>query len=675
MRAALPRTWYPFFARFPRPYAVQLEVWQPLLDGADCLVCSPAATGKTEAVVAPLTERILQDATARSPKLLLVSPTRALVNDLVRRLSAPLERLGLRIHRRTGDHAQLDRSDPPDLLVTTPESLDSLLVRHTAHLRHVRAVVLDELHILDGTVRGDQLQALLWRLRAITERSGDALQTVASSATVHDPDGMAERYLRQGRSIVVPGSKRLAVRYAHCPNPLSLVSTLASVWGTGPSQARKVLVFVSSRAEAEDLASRAHHDRRLGNRVYAHHGSLSREERERVESRFASDPSALCFATMTLELGIDIGDVDLVALVGPPGSVASFVQRVGRGNRRSEFAELLACCRSRGEEARFRHLAALAEHLDLCVPPYRFRPSVLVQQIGSLLLQSSQQWLTPKVLRSRLPPSVATAYNEEQLRELMQHLVRERWLRPARLGRFDAGPLLTEAFERRHLHANLAGEAPTLEVVEHVTGRRLGYVQAREDQPERLTLGGRSRDVLGYGNGQIRVQQTGGEAEPSRFVPTGQNVMSFEMARSLALYIGLEDDEIPVLRTDRGTTILHCLGSIAGELLARHLRHALGWPVARCSTLALHLDGLPPAETPPAVRSSELNAEIPAIGGRLARLAAAGRHHRRLPETWQHAWLRSFIPTEQIAVVWSSGRFTMPTDDQQLEVLLDLADA
>jgi hypothetical protein len=256
----------------------------------------------------------------------------------------------------------------------------------------------------------------------------------------------------------------------------------------------------------------------------------------------------------------------------------------------------------------------------------------------------------------------------------MHHLVAEGWLRAGRLGRYEAGPLLTEAFERRHLHANLAGDAPTLEVVEHVTGRLLGHVQAREDQPERMTLGGRSRDVLGYGNGQIRVQQTGGEAEPSRFVPTGQQVMTFEMGRSLARHLGLGTDELPVLTTDRGPTVLHFLGSIAGELLARHLRHVLGWPVARGAALALHLDGPLPTETPPPVRGSELNAAIPAIGGRLARLAAAGRHHRRLPESWQRASLRSLISADRVAAAWSGGRFTTPSDDQQLEVLRDLAE-
>ena len=167
------------------------------------MVCSPTASGKTEAVVAPLVERHLPPGTDGLPRLLLVSPTRALVNDLLRRLEPPLARLGLAVHRRTGDHATLDRRHPPQVLITTPESLDSLLVRHTAFLAEVRAVVLDELQILDGSPRGDQLRLLLGRLRTLVGERGAALQAAASSATIHDPRGLAERYVERADTIVV----------------------------------------------------------------------------------------------------------------------------------------------------------------------------------------------------------------------------------------------------------------------------------------------------------------------------------------------------------------------------------------------------------------------------------------------------------------------------------------
>ena len=247
MRRALDRTWYPFFARFPQPTEVQLEAWGPLLAGHDCLVTAATATGKTEAVVAPLLERHLPLLSSRRPGLLLVCPTRALVNDLFRRLERPLARLGLRLHRRTGDHPTLPRRGA-QVLVTTPESLDSLIVRHTRFLGAVRAALLDELHILDAGTRGDQLAMLMARLRSL--RRG-RLQCAVTSATIHDPDGIAGRYLRSARQVRVDRPPRLDTRWEHCPRRDDLLALLRSIWGGGAGGARKVLVFVDRRADVE----------------------------------------------------------------------------------------------------------------------------------------------------------------------------------------------------------------------------------------------------------------------------------------------------------------------------------------------------------------------------------------------------------------------------------------
>lgn len=136
-----------------------------VLDGQNLVAISPAASGKTEAIVAPAVERLLPDRRGRF-SVLYVSPTRALVNDLSRRMAEPLQYLELKLARKTGDHPTLDESKLPFMLITTPESFDSLLCRHTRIFKELSAVILDELHLLDNTPRGDQLRVLLERLRS-----------------------------------------------------------------------------------------------------------------------------------------------------------------------------------------------------------------------------------------------------------------------------------------------------------------------------------------------------------------------------------------------------------------------------------------------------------------------------------------------------------------------------
>ncbi len=648
MRDALKHTWYPFLARFPCPTPVQLAAFKPLLSGRDCLVCSPSATGKTEAIVAPLVERHLESGATSLPAILVVSPTRALVNDLVRRLQEPLAVMGLRVHRRTGDHAVLDRRNPPQVLVTTPESLDSLLVRQTSFLRDVRALMLDELHILDGSARGDQLAILIERLRALLGR----LQCVASSATLHDPGGVAERYLsEEAEHVFVEKPREFSARWLRYRSREDLLSSLASLWSDG-QETRKILVFLDRRADVEELASHARGHGRLGNRVYAHHGSLSRSERERVEARFLADPSAVCFATMTLELGIDIGDVDLVVLVGPPPSVSAFLQRMGRGNRRTGAARLLGFYFDQGELVCFRHLEELARKGDLCTQAYVFRPSVLVQQAGSLLLQSSSGWLTAPVLRGRLARPIRERFGNERLDELLAALCHKDWLKTGRHGRYYPGERLHQAFERRNLHANLQQDPGTLEVIDENTGQSIGLVAAASEK-QRMAIGGRGRTVLRLSEDKVFVKSTNGPAVASRFSPRGRRVMSREMARSLARFLGLSGNRLPLVETPSGLALFHFEGTLAGELLAHHLKKSHRWPVKKCTSLTLIMEEPFPQKELPPIQPDAIERDAMSIGTRLSKLASAGPFHRFLPASWHKIFLGDVLPYEELARSWS----------------------
>ncbi|MBM3313116.1 DEAD/DEAH box helicase, partial [candidate division WOR-3 bacterium] len=255
IRAALRRTWTPFFARFGRLTEVQVRAIPLILAGRNLVLISPAASGKTEAVLAPAVERLLSGSPSpegRTPKsgvrrlaILYVSPTRALVNDLYRRLAEPLAYLELGLARKTGDHPTIEESKLPFVLITTPESFDSLLGRHPRVFLALSAVVLDELHLLDNTPRGDQLRILLERLRLLVSD----LRYYALSATIDDPD-IGARYFPNPVVVQVAGRREIDELLMPMDKgwPGRLVAELRR------RECRKVLCFFNARSSAEEHA-------------------------------------------------------------------------------------------------------------------------------------------------------------------------------------------------------------------------------------------------------------------------------------------------------------------------------------------------------------------------------------------------------------------------------------
>jgi len=388
LKERLPRAWPAFFERHGAFTAAQLAAIPPLLDGADTILCAGTAGGKTEAAVAPLIERHCRPdtrgarpgASAAGPtglNILYVVPTRALVGDLAARLERPLDVLGLRLAVRTGDANTLRPSRPPALLLTTPESLDFLLATRPALFAPLRAVVLDELHLLDGTPRGDQLRVLLRRLRRIRAYAyahGGApdalLQHVALSATLADPAVTAARYFPGGRTRVVqvPGGRAMeAELFALAPGS---IGALMAYLGTFRARGwRKALVFCSTRAEVEAYGAAVRQRSPFGANVYVHYSNIEAGRRHEIERSFAEMAAAILFATSTLELGIDIGNVDVVIQIGPPGHTDSFVQRMGRGNRRRTVTRVACFYRSPLERVLFAALCAHAEGALTPQPP------------------------------------------------------------------------------------------------------------------------------------------------------------------------------------------------------------------------------------------------------------------------------------------------------------------
>jgi len=322
-----------FYGRFPQLREAQQAAIEPLLSGRNVVLTSGTGTGKTEAVMAPLVSKFWRQAVSTGSLFLLyIAPTKALVNDLEKRLHPPLSTLGLRVGVRHGDRDDLKTGPVPHVLITTPESLDVLLFRKEPKLMSVRAVVIDEVHLLYNTQRGLQLSILLRRLRQILP---DEFQWTALSATVGDLSYVRD-FLMGGDEDAVflsfSTNRTIDAQIRHIRTTRDFVALVHKL-----TQGRntKLLVFTNSRRDCEKLTGALQGDQLLRDFVFAHYSSLSPEVRVDTEQKFSSLSTAICVATSTLELGIDIGDIDAILLWGVPGGVDSLLQRIGRGNRRS----------------------------------------------------------------------------------------------------------------------------------------------------------------------------------------------------------------------------------------------------------------------------------------------------------------------------------------------------
>jgi ATP-dependent helicase Lhr and Lhr-like helicase len=316
---------------------VQEAAIGPVLDGRHCVVLAPTAGGKTEAAFFPLLSAM--DAEDWAPvSVVYVSPIRALLNDQRPRLERYAGLIGRRVAVRHGDVPQAERRafvrEPADVLLTTPESLEVMLLSPSVPARRLfrtlRAIVIDEIHAFAGDDRGGHLAAVLARLTRIAGRD---VQRIGLSATVGNPEEilawMAGPSRRPG-VVVAPGggaerAAELALDYVgSLDNAAKVIAAL--------HRGEKRLVFVDNRRKVEALGRAL---RGLGADAFVLHSSLSAEERRRTERAFVESTNCVIVATSSLELGIDIGDLDRVVQLDAPSTVASLMQRMGRTGRRA----------------------------------------------------------------------------------------------------------------------------------------------------------------------------------------------------------------------------------------------------------------------------------------------------------------------------------------------------
>src|SRR5215469_9374282 len=353
-----------FDRTFDAATPAQREAWPAIIAQRHVLIAAPTGSGKTLAAFLAVIDELVREGAAGSladeTRVVYVSPLKALSNDIQRNLESPLAGIrdelaarglpdvDIRTFVRTGDTPQHERTAmrkrPPHIVVTTPESLYILLGSESGRkmLATTRTVIVDEIHAMVGTKRGLHLALSLERLEAL---AGRKLTRVGLSATQKPIEEVA-RFLVGARQIDADGradctiidSGHIRARDLQLEIPLAPLEAVMSgdVWlqiydrlAELVCEHRTTLIFVNTRRHSERIAR--HLSERIGeNLVTAHHGSMAKELRFDAESRLKHGQLKALVATASLELGIDIGDVDLVCQLGSPRSIASFLQRVGR---------------------------------------------------------------------------------------------------------------------------------------------------------------------------------------------------------------------------------------------------------------------------------------------------------------------------------------------------------
>jgi ATP-dependent Lhr-like helicase len=427
---------------FVSPTDPQMKLSPIVISGKNALLMAPTGTGKTEAAFLPILDNMIRNELARTRgiKLLYITPLRALNRDMLERMKWWCKRFDVRLGVRHGDTTNQERAGqsmaPPDIMITTPETLQAMLTgrRIRESLTSLRWVVIDEVHELAEDKRGSQLSLALERLKRIVGRN---FQIIGLSATVGSPETIAKFLVGQGAEcevVRVPVEKSLELQVTR-PEATADDKVFAETIFTFPEVAarlrlirdivekyRSVLIFTNTRSEAEALANRFRvWDAKLP--IGIHHSSLSRATREAVERNLREGKFSGVIATSSLELGIDIGFLDYVVQYNSPRQVSRLIQRVGRsGHKIGQTSKGLIITQDSDDtlEAMVLCRRSLQGQLEPLLP-FKNASDAAIHQIAGLLVETNSWKLEDiyKLMRSAYPYSTLSM---ESLKTLLGYM-------------------------------------------------------------------------------------------------------------------------------------------------------------------------------------------------------------------------------------------------------------
>lgn len=444
----------------------QEETIPPIMRGSHTLCIAPTGTGKTESAMLPVFHNLL-NIEGSGFKALYVTPLRSLNRDILGRLEWWANELSLTVGVRHGDTTQYERRKqtlkPPDLLITTPETLQAMFTgkKLREHLKNVRYVIIDEIHELAGNKRGAQLSVALERIR---EYSGE-FQRIALSATVGNPDDVA-RYLcgeRPYEIVNIPVAPLLLVdvKYAGESFPEQTKAVEKEI-----NTKDSTLVFVNTRVTAEALG----HQLYERGDVDVHHGSLSREVRIDAEEKFKHGDLKALICTSSMELGLDIGHIGQVVQFGSPREVSRLLQRIGRAGHRldtvsrgrilatgfDDLLESLVIVR--------KGLSNECENLELKINA----ADVLANQISAIAVEYGE--ISTERLKSIIKRSACFSDCDELLPEVCRQMAEHRLIR------IESDMIIRTGRSRNYLYSNLSmiHDEKKVKVFDIITRRYVG---------------------------------------------------------------------------------------------------------------------------------------------------------------------------------------------------------